>query len=120
MPSNWYLRSVFLTHMQHVTKLHNYQYNVVGIATSYELDGPRIEPRWGRHFPHLSRQGLGPTHPPIQRVPGLFPGGKAAGRGADHSPPSSADVKERVELYLYAPFGPSQPVIGRTSLYYYT
>jgi hypothetical protein len=29
--------------------------------------------------------------------------GKAAGRGLDHTPLSSADVKERVELYLYAP-----------------
>jgi hypothetical protein len=32
-----------------------------------------------------------------------FPGGKAAGREADHSPPSSAEVKEFVELYLHAP-----------------
>jgi hypothetical protein len=26
----------------------------VGIATRYELDGPGIESRWGRDFPHLS------------------------------------------------------------------
>jgi len=25
------------------------------------------------------------------------------GRDADHSPPSSAEVKNRVELYLYSP-----------------
>jgi len=29
---------------------------------------------------------------------GSFPGGKASGREADHSPPSSAEVKECVEL----------------------
>jgi len=27
------------------------------------------------------------------------------GRGVDHTPPSSAEVKERVELYLYLPLG---------------
>ena len=33
-----------------------------------------------------------------------FPGVKRPGRGVDHSPPSSAEVKERVELYLYSPW----------------
>jgi len=33
----------------------------VGIATGYGLDGPGIESRWGREFPHLSRPALGPT-----------------------------------------------------------
>jgi len=32
-------------------------------------------------------------------------------RGVNHPPPSSAEVKERVALYLYAPSGPSWPVI---------
>jgi len=31
----------------------------VGIATRYELNGPGIESRWGRDFPHLSRPALG-------------------------------------------------------------
>jgi hypothetical protein len=33
--------------------------------------------------------------------PGSFPGVKRLGHGIDHPPPSSAEVKERVELYLY-------------------
>jgi len=39
---------------------------------------------------------------------GFFPGGKAVGGCAIDLPPqSSAKVKERVELYLYSPSGPS-------------
>jgi len=42
----------------------------------------------------------------------VFPEGKAA--GASRWPPtlSSTEVKERVELYLYSPSGPSWPVVG--------
>jgi hypothetical protein len=77
--------------------------NAVGKATAYGLDGPRIESRWGRDFPHLPRPALRPTHPPVQWVPGL-PGGKVRpGRDADPLPPSIAEVKNRVELYLYSP-----------------
>jgi hypothetical protein len=53
--------------------------SVVGIATRYGLDGPGIESLWGRDFSQPSRPALVPTQPPIQWVPGLFPGGKAAG-----------------------------------------
>jgi hypothetical protein len=31
---------------------------------------------------------------------------------ADHPPPSTADVKERVEIYLYSPSGTLWPVLG--------
>jgi hypothetical protein len=81
--------------------------STIGIVTGYGLGGPRIESRWGRDFPH----------PPVQTGPGahpasykmwyrVFPRGKAAGTW--HCPPtrSSAEVKERVQRYLYTPSGP--------------
>ena len=79
----------------------------VGIATRYGLDGPGIESRWGRP----SRPALGPTQPPIQWVPRLTRS-KRRGRGVDRSPLSSAEVKERVEIYLYCLSGPSWSVLG--------
>jgi len=57
---------------------------------------------------------------PVQTCPGAHPasytmgtgfflGVKQLERGIDHPPPSCAEVKERVELYLYTS-GPSWPV----------
>jgi hypothetical protein len=40
---------------------------------------------------------------------GSFPGVKQPGHGVKHPHPSSAEVKERVELYLYSPSGRSWP-----------
>jgi hypothetical protein len=46
------------------------------------------------HFAIQSRTALGPTQPPIQWVPAvLSPGVKRPGCEADHSPPSSVEVK---------------------------
>ena len=44
---------------------------VVGIATRYGLEGPGIESRLGRDFPHLFRPAPRHTQPPIKWVPGL-------------------------------------------------
>jgi len=55
-------------------------------VTCYGVDGPGIESRWGRHFPHLSRPALGPTQPPVQWVPGVSPGKERPGRDVDPSP----------------------------------
>jgi hypothetical protein len=76
---------------------------VVGIATGYGLDGPGIVSRWGRDFPHLSRRALGPIQPPAKWTPDLSRGKE---RDADPLPLSSAVGHERVDLYLYSPYGP--------------
>jgi hypothetical protein len=55
-------------------------------------------------FTTASRTALGPTQPLIQWAPGtLSLGVKQPEREADLSPPSSAEVKECVELYLHSP-----------------
>ena len=92
----------------------------VGIVIRYGLDGPGIEALVGRRdFPHPSRPALGPTQPPVQWGTGSFPGVKRPGRGVDHTPPPCAEVKERVELYLYSPSRPSWPVMWEIYLYLY-
>ena len=42
---------------------------------------------------------------------GTFPGVKRPGCGVDHPPPSSAEIKERAELYIYSPSRPLWPVL---------
>ena len=89
-------------------------YNVVGqdssvsMATRYRL-GPWIETRWGGEIfcncPNRS------WIPPSLLQNG-YPGVKRPGRGVDHPPPSSAKVKERVELHRYSTSRPSWPVQG--------
>jgi hypothetical protein len=67
-----------------------------------------------------SNPGGGEIFTPVHTGPGAsytmgtgsFPGVKRPGRGVNHSPLSSAEVKERVELYLYSPSGPSWSVLG--------
>ena len=72
--------------------------------------GDRI-PVGARYFAPV-QTGPG-THPASYTLgTGYFPGVKRPGRDVDHQPPSSAEVKERVELHRYAPSGPSWSVIG--------
>ena len=79
----------------------------VGIATRYGLDGSGIESQWGARFSAPVKTGPG-AHPASYTMgTGSFPGVKRPGPGVDHSPLSSAEVKERVELYLCSPSGPS-------------
>ena len=74
----------------------------VSIATDYGMDGPGSNPGGDEIF-RLSRPALGPSQPPVKWVPELSRGHRRPGRGADHPIPSSAEVLEGVELYLYSP-----------------
>ena len=77
----------------------------VGIATGYGMDGPGIESRWGRDFPHLSRPTPGAHRAFYTVSTGSFPEVKRPGRGVDHPPPSSTEIKERIKLYISSPTG---------------
>jgi hypothetical protein len=83
---------------------------IVGIATTLRVgrSGDRISKR--RDFPHSSRPALGPTQPPD--TGSVSPGVKRLGRSVEHPRPSGAEVKERVELYIYSHSRPSWPVTG--------
>jgi len=43
---------------------------------------------------------------------GPFLGVEGPGRGVDHPTACNAEVKERVEVYIYSPSGTSWPVLG--------
>ena len=70
-PNNVLRDTKYITPIKTATRIGD---SSVGIATRYVLDGPGIEYRLGRNFPHLPRPALGPTQPPVQWVPGLSRG----------------------------------------------
>ena len=68
----------------------------------------------GVRFSAAVQTGPG-AHPAAHSMgTGSFLGVKRPGRGVDHPPPSRAEVKERVELHLYYPSGPSWPALEWT------
>ena len=75
----------------------------VGIAIRYGLDGPGIESRWGARFSAPVQTGSGARPASCTMSTGSFPGIKRPGRGAEPPPIFSAEVLNRVELYLYLP-----------------
>ena len=68
-----------------------------------------------RPVPRFSAPVLtGPKDDPAFCTTGTvsFGGVKQPGSGVNHQPPSSAEVKDTVELYVYPPSAPSWQVIG--------
>ena len=69
-------------------------------------------PGWGEGFfcfPECPDRSWGPPSRLYNGYQVSFPGVKRPGRGVYHAPQSSTEVKERVELYAFPPFGPSGP-----------
>jgi len=94
--TDWAIRP---THTHTHTHTHIYIYIYIHIATRCGLDGPGIESRFSAPVQ------TGPGGPLSLQYNGyrVFPRGKAAGAWRWPPTPSSAEVKERVELYLYPP-----------------
>ena len=67
----------------------------VGIATRYGLDGPGIESRWARDFPHPSN-GSGDNPASYTMGIGSFAGFKRPKRGVDQPLLPSREIKEKV------------------------
>jgi hypothetical protein len=92
----------------------------VGIAIRYGLDAPGIEPRWRVRFsaPLQTGRVAHPSSCTMDRRP--------LSRGKNGRPwrlpptPSGAEVKLRVELYLYSSSGSLLPIIGKLYFFYCT
>jgi len=69
---------------------------IIKATTAYGLDGPGIEARWVRDFPHLSRPALRPTQPPVQWVPDLSRGVRC-GRGVTLTPHPLLVPRSKIE-----------------------
>jgi hypothetical protein len=74
--------------------------SVVGKATRYGTDVPGIESQWGVRFSASVQTDPGAYPASYTMGTGSFPGVKWQGRGVDRPTPYSAEVKERVQLYL--------------------
>jgi hypothetical protein len=77
----------------------------VGITTHYGLGDAGFESRRVEIFRTSPDRPWGPSSLLYNGYQVTFPGVKRPERGFDHPVPSSAEVKERVELYLYSPLG---------------
>jgi hypothetical protein len=82
-------------------------YSVVGIATRLVLEGPEIECRWGAIIRTCPHRPWGPSSPVYKGYWVSSLDIKRLGHGVDHPPPSSAEIQEKVELYLCSPSGTS-------------
>ena len=90
---------------------------LVGTATLYGLYGPGIESRLEARFYTPVQTGPG-AHPASSTMgTGSCPGVQRPGRGVDNPIPSSAEVKERVELCLYPTLGLHGLFTGELYLY---
>ena len=81
--------------------------SAVGIATRYGFDGPGVESSVAARFSAPVHSGPRAHPASCTMGTGSFPGVKRPRSGVNHPHPSIAEVKERVEIYIYSLFEPS-------------
>jgi hypothetical protein len=92
--------------------------NACFLVRDQDSDSLRVERSWdqipvgSRFFCSRPDRPWGPHSLLYNGYRVFFLGVKRPGRGPNHAPPSSAEVKARVELHLYCCSGPSWPVVG--------
>ena len=102
----WFISNLFRTLKILGSNIESVIYSPMGrdtaalTATHYGMDGPRIEFRWGggEIFRTRPDRPLDPSSLLCTMGTGLFLGVKRPGRGVDHTPTPSAEVKGSVEL----------------------
>ena len=96
--------------LQHINLWAGIAQSVLRLATGWTVRGSN--PGGGEIFRTSPDRPWGPPSLLYHGYRVSFRGAKRPERDVDHSPPSSAEVKERVKLYLYFPSEPSWPVLG--------
>ena len=82
------------------------------VTLRYGLDGPEIESRWGRNFPHPPIPAVRPTQPPVNWVLRLFSAGKYSGRGVDKPPYLEPRLQKECNYTSNPLYGPWLPLLG--------
>jgi hypothetical protein len=88
---------------------------ILRFLSCYHIGGwtvRRSNPGGYEIFCNYSDRSWGPPSLVYSGYRVYFPGVKSPERNVNHPPQSSAEVKERVELYLYSPSEPIYPVLG--------
>ena len=96
------------------THTHTHIYIYISLRAGRSVDRIQVGRKIFRTRPH---RPCGPSSLLYNGNWVSFPGVKRSGRDVNHPIPSSAEIKERVELYPYSPSGSSCPVLKRNLLY---
>jgi hypothetical protein len=97
------------------------RYSSGSIVSDYGLDDRGFDPRQGQKISPLSsvsRPALGPTQPPVQRIPGVLSSGAKRGRGVTLTTHPHLVLRSRMSRsYTYSPPSASMACSGTVLLY---
>ena len=115
--SHFYLRRMYIQFM-HLRQRWPEERSRYSDSLRVRRSGDRIPV--GARFFALVQTGPGARPTFYKTGTGSFPRVKRRGFGIEHPTPSSAEVKETIEVRLYSPSGPSWPALGSTLTFTFT